>query len=53
MSYKVEVTEKAQEEMREALGWIAQHSLEKATLWHFEFLEKVDSLACQKYWRPT
>ena len=44
MSYKVEVTEKAQEEAREAIRWIAQYSPEKAALWHFDLLEKVDSL---------
>jgi plasmid stabilization system protein ParE len=44
MSYKVEITGKAQEEMREATRWIAQYSPERAALWHFEFLEKVDSL---------
>ena len=44
MSYKVEITEKAQEEARLALKWIAEHSPGKATLWHFEFLEKTDSL---------
>jgi len=44
MSYKVEITEKAQEEMREATRWIAQYSPEKAALWHFELLEKADSL---------
>ena len=44
MSYKVEITEKAQEETRQALRWIAQHSPEKAALWHFELMEKVASL---------
>jgi toxin ParE1/3/4 len=44
MSYRVEITEKAQEEVREAVRWIAQYSPEKAALWHFELLEKVDSL---------
>ncbi|HJZ79007.1 MAG TPA: type II toxin-antitoxin system RelE/ParE family toxin [Pyrinomonadaceae bacterium] len=44
MSYKVEITEKAQEETREAIRWIAQYSPEKAALWHFELMEKVDSL---------
>ena len=44
MSYKVEITEKAQEEAREIIRWIAQYSPEKAALWHFELIEKVDSL---------
>ena len=44
MAYKVEITEKAQEEAREAIRWIAQYSPEKASLWHFELMEKVDSL---------
>jgi plasmid stabilization system protein ParE len=44
MAYKVEITEKAQEEAREAIRWIAQYSPEKAALWHFELMEKVDSL---------
>src|SRR5262245_66286798 len=44
MAYKVEITEKAQEEAREAIRWIAQYAPEKAALWHFELMEKVDSL---------
>ncbi|MEP7342950.1 MAG: type II toxin-antitoxin system RelE/ParE family toxin [Acidobacteriota bacterium] len=44
MSYQVEITEKAQEEAREAYRWIARHSPEKASLWHFELLEKAGSL---------
>lgn len=44
MDYKVEVTEKAQEETREAVRWIAEHSLEKAALWYFELTRKVGSL---------
>lgn len=44
MSYKVEITEKAQEEVRQAIRWIARQSPKKAALWHFEFLEKTDSL---------
>jgi plasmid stabilization system protein ParE len=44
MSYKVEITEKAQEETRNAIRWIAQYSMEKAALWHFELMEKVESL---------
>lgn len=44
MSDKVEITEKAQQEAREVVRWIAQHSPEKAALWHFELMKKVDSL---------
>lgn len=44
MSYKVEITEKAQAEAREVVRWIAEHSPEKAGLWHFELTRKVDSL---------
>ncbi len=44
MSYKVEITEKAEEEAREATRWIAQYSPEKAALWHFELMERVDGL---------
>ncbi|MCI0388629.1 MAG: type II toxin-antitoxin system RelE/ParE family toxin [Acidobacteria bacterium] len=44
MSYKIEITEKAQEEAREAIHWIAQYSPENAALWYFELMEKVDSL---------
>lgn len=44
MGYKVEITEKAQEEVRDAVRWIAQHSLDKASLWHFELMRKVESL---------
>ncbi|MBL8188126.1 MAG: hypothetical protein JNK38_08965 [Acidobacteria bacterium] len=41
VGYKVEVTEKAQEETREAVRWIAQRSPEKAALWHFELTRKL------------
>ena len=44
MSYRVEITEPAEAEAREAARWIAQYSLEKATLWYFDFLEAADSL---------
>lgn len=44
MGYKVEITEKAQEEVREAVRWIAQYSPDKAALWHFELMRKVGSL---------
>ncbi len=44
MSYKVEITGKAQEEAHEILRWIARYSPEKAALWHFELLERADSL---------
>src|SRR2546421_1376657 len=44
MSYQVEITEKAQEEAREAMRWMSQSSPEKAALWYFEFLEKAQSL---------
>ncbi|MDX2042066.1 MAG: type II toxin-antitoxin system RelE/ParE family toxin [Acidobacteriota bacterium] len=44
MGYKVEVTEKAQAETRQAIRWIAEYSPEKAALWHFELTRKLDSL---------
>ena len=44
MAYKVEITEKAQDEAREAVHWISKYSPEKAALWYYELMEKVDSL---------
>lgn len=44
MSYNVEITQKAQEEGREASRWIAGHSPNKAKFWFFELMEKMESL---------
>jgi toxin ParE1/3/4 len=44
MSFRVEITEPAEQDAKEAVRWIAQHSPEKATLWYFDFLEAADSL---------
>lgn len=44
MSFRVEITEPAEQDAREAVRWIAQHSPEKASLWYFDFLEAADSL---------
>ena len=44
MSYRVEITEPAERDVREALRWIAQYSPEKAALWYFDFLEAADGL---------
>ncbi|HMV51906.1 MAG TPA: type II toxin-antitoxin system RelE/ParE family toxin [Blastocatellia bacterium] len=44
MSYKVEIAKKAQQEVRQVVHWLTQHSPGKAAIWHFDFLEKVDSL---------
>jgi len=44
MSFRVEITEPAEQDAREAVRWIAQHSPEKASLWYFDFLEATDSL---------
>ena len=44
MSYRVEITEPAEGEAREAARWIAQYYSEKAMLWYFDFLETADSL---------
>ncbi len=44
MSYKVEFTEQAQAEAREAARWIAEYSPEEATLWYFDLIEAVESL---------
>ena len=44
MSFRVEITEPAEQDAREVIRWIAQHSPEKAPLWYFDFLEAADSL---------
>lgn len=44
MSYEIDFTEQAQTEADEAFEWIAQYSPEKATLWYFDLMERLDSL---------
>lgn len=44
MSYRVEITEPAEDDARDAVRWIAQYSADKATIWYFDFLEAADSL---------
>ena len=44
MSYRVEITDPAESDAREAVRWIAQYSTDKATLWYFDFLDAADSL---------
>jgi plasmid stabilization system protein ParE len=44
MSFRIEITEPAEEDASEAVQWLAQYSPEKASLWYFDFLEAADSL---------
>ena len=44
MSYTVIVEERAKRDIRDAAYWMAQHSPEKAMLWHFEIEEAIVSL---------
>ncbi len=44
MSYRVEITERAERAAREIVLWIAGYSPEKATDWYFDFLEAAESL---------
>lgn len=44
MSYRVEITDPAEQDVRDITHWIFQYSPEKATLWYFDFLGAADSL---------
>jgi hypothetical protein len=44
MSFKVVVEKEAEEDMKEAVQWIAQYSPDKATLWYFDMTEAIESL---------
>ncbi|MBS1807522.1 MAG: type II toxin-antitoxin system RelE/ParE family toxin [Acidobacteria bacterium] len=44
MSYRVEITEKAERAVRDIVRWIAETSPEKAMDWHADFLDAVESL---------
>lgn len=44
MSYSIEITDPAEQDARNVARWIAQSSLEKSTLWYFDFLEAADGL---------
>ena len=45
MSYRVEITERAERAVREIVLWIAEYSPEKAADWYFDFLAAAESLA--------
>ena len=44
MSYEIDFTEQAQTEANNAFEWIVQYSPEKATLWYFDLMERIESL---------
>ena len=44
MSYRVEITERAERAVREIVLWIADYSPEKAADWYFDFLAAAESL---------
>ena len=44
MSFKVVVENEAEEDLKDAARWIAQYSLDKATLWYFDATEAIKSL---------
>jgi len=44
MSFKVVVEKEAEEDMKDAVRWIAQYSPDKATLWYFDATEAIESL---------
>ena len=44
MSFKVVVEKEAEEDLKAAARWIAQHSSDKAILWYFDVTESIESL---------
>ena len=44
MSFKVVVQSEAEEDLKETARWIAQYSLDKATLWYFDATDAIASL---------
>ncbi len=44
MSFKVVVEKEAEEDLKTAASWIAQHSSDKAVLWYFDATESIESL---------
>jgi plasmid stabilization system protein ParE len=44
MSFKVVVEKEAEEDMKDAVRWIARYSPDKATLWFFDATEAIESL---------
>jgi plasmid stabilization system protein ParE len=44
MSYKVVIEKQAEEDLKDAASWVAQHSPDKAALWYFDTTEAVESL---------
>ncbi|MGH9842332.1 MAG: type II toxin-antitoxin system RelE/ParE family toxin [Blastocatellia bacterium] len=52
MSFNVVVEKEAEEDMKEAVRWIAQYSPDKATLWYFDTTEAIESLENSPYRCP-
>lgn len=44
MSFNVVVEKEAEEDLKAAASWIAQHSRDKAILWYFDVTESIESL---------
>jgi len=44
MSFKVVVENEAEEDLKEAARWVAQHSPDKAALWYFDAMAAIESL---------
>jgi plasmid stabilization system protein ParE len=44
MSFKIVVEKEPEEDMKEAVRWIALSSPDKATLWYFDTAEAIESL---------
>lgn len=45
MGYQVITLPRAEDDLREATRWMAQHSLKKATLWYFDIQQAIESLS--------
>jgi toxin ParE1/3/4 len=44
MGYQVITQPQAEEDIRQAMRWIARHSPEKARSWYFDILQTIESL---------
>jgi plasmid stabilization system protein ParE len=44
MGYQIIILPQAENDILEAIGWMSQHSTEKATLWYFEIQQAIESL---------
>jgi len=45
MGYQVITQPQAEEDIRQAMRWIARYSPEKATLWYFDIMQTIESLS--------